>query len=101
MYNVLSSLFFTCLLLIFVGLLVKTNEDTRHQNVYYNTGKIVAVGQCKSDGECSFQYLDNKGEVKYATSSKPVVLDQLVYQECWYENVKGNQCYVDYQPSKN
>ncbi|AQW88639.1 putative membrane protein [Erwinia phage pEa_SNUABM_50] len=79
---------------------VTSGKSTEHQNVYYNTGQIVALGQCKG-GECSYQYKDNTGSLQYATSSKPVSLGQLVYQECWYEEAKGDRCYVEYQPSKN
>lgn len=80
--------------------LAGTMKSTEHQNVYYNVGRIVSLGQCK-DGTCSYGYTDMNNELKYATLNKPVSLGQLVYQECWYEEAQGNQCYVDYTPSKN
>lgn len=75
-------------------------KSTEHQNVYYNVGRVVSLGQCK-DGTCSYGYTDMNNELKYATLDRPVSLGQLVYQECWYEEAQGNQCYVDYTPSKN
>jgi hypothetical protein len=77
------------------------HKSTEHQNVYYNVGQVYGLGQCTSNNQCSFQYTDQFGNKKSAISDKPVVLGQLVYQECWYEEAQGNQCYVDYQPVKN
>ena len=81
--------------------LAGTMKSTEHQNVYYNVGQIYGLGQCTSDNKCSFQYTDKFGANKSAISDTPVFLGQLVYQECWYEEAKGDRCYVDYQPAKN
>ena len=85
---------------VLVNAIVYGAKSTKHQNVTYNVGRIVSLGQCK-DGKCAYGYTDMNGELKYASSDTPVTLSQLVYQECWYEEAKGNQCYVEYQPSKN
>ncbi|SOK58384.1 hypothetical protein [Yersinia phage fHe-Yen9-04] len=79
---------------------VSSSKGTEKQRIYSNTGVVVALGQCKN-GECSFQYTDKNNSLQYATSSTPVSIGQLVYQQCWYEEVKGNLCYTEYQPSKN
>lgn len=100
MGNIIGSFILAALISLGVTAIVIGIDNTEHQNVYYNTGKIVAVGQCKNS-ECSYQYTDNTGQLQFATSREPVSLGQLVYQECWYEKAKGNQCYVEYQPSKN
>lgn len=80
--------------------IAQSNEDTRHQNVYYRTGQVVSIGQCKN-GECSYQFKNADDQIVFAVTRDPVSIGQLVYQECWYENAKGNQCYVEYQASKN
>lgn len=97
--------FFCCLFLSAVitfgfYMIGSSIKSTEHQNVFYNVGRIVSLGQCK-DGTCSYGYTDMNNQIKYATHNKPVSLGQLVYQECWYEEAQGNQCYVDYTPSKN
>lgn len=83
-----------------VSKIIDEAKSTEHQNVHYNVGRVVSLGQCK-DGSCSYGYTDMNNELKYASTSKPVSLGQLVYQECWYEEAQGNQCYVDYTPSNN
>lgn len=100
MKGFVGCVFFSALLSFGLVTLVGSIKSTDHQNVYYNVGRIVSLGQCK-DGTCSYGYTDMNNELKYATLNKPVNLGQLVYQECWYEEARGNQCYVDYTPSKN
>jgi hypothetical protein len=87
---------------LFTGMLYGLMQipSGEHTNVTYNVGKVVALGQCK-DNECSYQYTDKNNELKYGSTDKPVSLGQLVYQECWYEEAKGNRCYVNYEPSQN
>jgi|AGFS01.1.fsa_nt_gi hypothetical protein len=75
-------------------------ENTRKQDVYYNTATVTNIGQCR-DSKCSFEYKTSTNEVKFGLSNTPMIIGQLVYQECWTEKVKGLQCYVDYSPSKN
>lgn len=100
MKRLIWCLIFSALLGYAPVFVVSTTKSTEHQNVTYNVGRIVALGQCKS-GECSYQYTDKDGALKYATTYKPVSLGQLVYQECWFEEAKGNRCYVDYAPNQN
>lgn len=100
MIPIIRSAIISILIIICINWVEADSKSSEHQNVYYNAGKIVGVGQCKS-GECSFQYKNKDGELKFAISNKPVSIGQLVYQECWYEEARGNMCYVDYQPSKN
>lgn len=100
MKRLIWSLIFSAILTWGFVCIIKNTKSTEHQNVTYNVGRVVALGQCK-DGSCSYQYTDKNGELKYATTDKPVSLEQLVYQECWFEEAKGNRCYVDYEPSKN
>lgn len=95
------SLIITVVLTWGLHIIVTNTKSTEHQNVYYNVGQIYGLGQCTTDNQCSFQYTDQYGNKKSATSDKPVYLGQLVYQECWYEEAQGNQCYIDYQPAKN
>lgn len=83
-----------------VHLISKYADETEHQKVYYNTGVITELGQCYND-RCAFKYKDAFGSEKIGESSSPVIKGQLVYQECWYEIKNGNQCYVDYSPSKD
>jgi len=101
MKRVIWSLIFSALLAWGITAIVKNTKSTEHQNVYYNVGQVYGLGQCTSDNKCSFQYTDKFGNNKSAISDKPVFLGQLVYQECWYEEAQGDQCYVDYQPAKN
>lgn len=73
-------------------------DNTRKQDIYYNSAQVVSVGQCK-DSKCSFSYKTSTGNVEYGLSSTPLTTGQLVYQQCWTEKVKGPQCYVEYKPS--
>lgn len=81
-----------------VNWMVNDSKQTEKQNIFYNAGQVVALGQCR-ENECSYQYKDKDGQLKYGSSEKPVSLGQLVYQQCWYEIKRGDRCYVNYKPT--
>ena len=95
------SLVFAILVTSCINWVVANTKSTEHQNVYYNVGRVVGLGQCTTDKKCSYVYVDKFNNTKSAVIETPVFLGQLVYQECWYEEAQGDQCYVDYQPLKN
>jgi hypothetical protein len=75
-------------------------ENTRKNDIYYNSAQVVGVGQCR-DSKCAFSYKTSTGSVEYGMSDTPLTTGQLVYQQCWTEKVKGPQCYTEYKPSDN
>lgn len=100
MGRILCSIVIAILVTAATHYIVDANRKTEKQNITYNVGRVVSLGQCK-DNKCSYGYTDKDGELKYATYDKPVTLMQLVYQQCWHEEAKGDRCYVDYYPSEN
>lgn len=74
-------------------------ENTRKNNIFYNTATVVSIGQCR-DSKCAYSYKTSEGSIEYGTSETPLTTGQIVYQQCWTEKVKGPQCYVNYEPSK-
>lgn len=77
----------------------RNDYDTEKLNVSYNTGTVVGIGQCYKS-ECSYTLKTSEGFEQVSTTSDPVSVGQIVYQQCWTERVKGARCYVDYSPSK-
>lgn len=73
--------------------------DTEKLDIYYNTGTVQTIGQCNKT-DCSFTLKTSDGLTMNSTSSDPVSVGQIVYQQCWTERVKGSQCYVNFSPSK-
>lgn len=73
--------------------------ETEKLDIYYNTAVVQSLGQCNKT-DCSYTVRTSGGLTLNATSSDPVSVGQIVYQQCWTERVKGLQCYVNYSPTK-
>lgn len=78
---------------------INSNYETEKLDIYYNTGTVVATGQC-NNYRCAYTLKTSDGEIKSATTDDPVSLGQVMYQMCWTERKLGGQCYVQYSPMK-
>lgn len=86
--------------IIIVGswwLISNHHEKHKKQNVHYNGAVVISIGQC-NEGRCSYTYKTDSGFIENGTSIEPVSIGQKVYQECWFEEARGDRCYVNYEP---